>query len=80
MRLSHVVTAVQLLAARLVAAAPVEPAETAALNIDPAVDPLDALAQLQAHAYETLQQNETLSKRFWNKGCNLFNTAVRKDW
>jgi tyrosinase len=79
MRLFHAVTAVQLLAARLVAAVPVDAAETPAIEIDPTAAPLDALAQLQQQAVETLEQNEAVAKRA-PKGCSLANTALRRDW
>jgi tyrosinase len=79
MRLFHAITAVQLLAARLVAAVPLDSTSTPTIDIDPSIDPLDALAQLQQHAYDTLEQNEVVSKRAPN-GCSLANTSIRRDW
>lgn len=79
MHLSRVVTAVQLLAVRLVAAVPLNSSATPAIDIDPAVDPLEALAQLQQHAYNTLEQNDGISKRA-PKGCSLATTTIRRDW
>jgi tyrosinase len=79
MRLFHAVTAVQLLAARLVAAVPVDSADTPAVEIDPTAAPLDALAQLQQYAVETLEQSDSVAKRA-PQGCSLRNTAVRRDW
>lgn len=75
MRLFHAVTAVQLLAARLATAVPVDSTP----SIDPAADPLDALAQLQQHAYDKLEQNEQNTKRA-PQGCSLATASVRKDW
>ena len=77
MRLFHAVTAVQLLTARLVTAVPVD--STPSIDIDPAVDPLDALAQLQQHAFDKLEQTEQKSKRS-PKGCSLLTATVRRDW
>jgi tyrosinase len=79
MRLFHAVTAVQLLAARLVAAVPLDSPSTPAIDIDPTVDPLEALAQLQQHTYDTLEQSESVQKRA-PKGCSLTSTATRRDW
>jgi hypothetical protein len=79
MRLLHVATAVQLLAARLVTAVPLDTPSTPVVDIDPAVDPLEALTQLQQSAYETLEQNESVSKRA-PKGCSLATTTIRRDW
>jgi hypothetical protein len=79
MRLFHAITAVQLLAARLVVAVPLDSPSTPAIDIDPSIDPLDALAQLQQHAYDTLEQDEVVSKRA-PKGCSLANTSIRRDW
>ena len=77
MRLSHAVAVVQLLALRLVAAVPFD--STTVIDIDPAIDPLEALAQLQQHTYEALEQNDALSKRASN-GCSLATTSIRTDW
>ena len=79
MRLFHAVTAVQVLAARLVVATPLDSPSTPVIDIDPAVDPLEALAQLQQHAYETLEQTESLQRRA-PKGCSLAKTTIRRDW
>lgn len=79
MRLLQAVTAVQLLAVSLVAAVPFDSPSTPVIDIDPAVDPLEALAQLQQSAYETLEQNESVSKRA-PKGCSLAKTTIRRDW
>ncbi|KAI4616681.1 hypothetical protein J4E80_005956 [Alternaria sp. BMP 0032] len=79
MRLLQAVTAVQLLAVSLVAAVPFDSPSTPVIDIDPAVDPLEALAQLQQSAYETLEQNESVSKRT-PKGCSLAKTTIRRDW
>jgi tyrosinase len=79
MRLFHAVSAVQLLAAGFVAAAPLDSASTPVIDIDPTVDPLEALAQLQQHAYDTLEQSDTVSKRA-PKGCSLATATTRKDW
>lgn len=80
MRFSHAVAAVQLIAAGLVAAVPTDSAP--AVDIDPTVEPLDALAQLQDSVYGTLEQKEeVLSKRGLRpNSCNLFTAAVRRDW
>lgn len=77
MRLFHAVAVVQLLAVRLVAAAAFE--STPVLDIDPAVDPLEVLAQLQQPMYKTLGQNDAVSKRA-PKGCSLATTTIRRDW
>lgn len=77
MRLFQAIAIVQLLAGHLVAAIPLD--STPVIDIDPAVDPLEALAQLQQHTYETLEQGDTVSKRA-PKGCSLANTAIRRDW
>jgi tyrosinase len=79
MRLFHAVSAVQLLAAGFVATAPLDSASTLVIDIDPTVDPLEALAQLQQHAYDTLEQSDTVSKRA-AKGCSLATATIRKDW
>jgi tyrosinase len=79
MRLLHAVTAVQLLAARLVAAVSRDSLSTPAIDIDPAIDPLEALAQLQQHTYDTLQQSVGVSKRA-TKRCSLATTTIRRDW
>jgi tyrosinase len=79
MRLFHAVTAVQLLAARLVAAVPLDSPSTPVIDIDPAIDPLQALAQLQQHTHDALEQGESVLKRA-PKGCSLATTAVRRDW
>lgn len=81
MRLFHAAAAVQLLAVRLVASVPLDSFEPEAptISIDPAADPLDALTQLQQHAYDTLKQNDEIARRAPN-GCSLANTSVRKDW
>jgi tyrosinase len=79
MRIFHAVAAVQLLAARLVAAAPLDSTSFLDINIDPAAEPLEALAQLQQHAYNTLEQRDRASKRDSN-GCSLATAAERKDW
>ncbi|KAK7189051.1 hypothetical protein DPSP01_012677 [Paraphaeosphaeria sporulosa] len=79
MLLFHAVTAVHLLAARFVAAVPVDAAESPAIEIDPTAEPLDALAQLQQQAVGLLEQNESVTKRA-PKGCSLATTALRRDW
>lgn len=81
MRLFHSAATLQLLAARLVGSVPLETSESVApfISIDPAADPLDALAQLQLHAYNTIEQNDKIAKRA-PKGCSLANTSVRRDW
>jgi tyrosinase len=79
MRLFHAVTAVQLLAARLVAAVPLDSPSTPVIDIDPAVDPLQALAQLQQHTHDALEQSESVLKRA-PKGCSLATTTMRRDW
>lgn len=79
MRLFHAVGAAQLLAARLVVTAPLDSPATPVIHIDSAVDPLDALAQLQRHAYDTLERNDVVSKRD-SEACSLANTAIRQDW
>jgi tyrosinase len=80
MRLFRAVTAVQLLAARLVAAVPLDPPSTLAIDIDPTVSPLEALVQLQQHAYNTLEQRDTTSSKRAPKGCSLATTTIRRDW
>jgi tyrosinase len=79
MRLFHALTVLQLLSVRLVAAVPLDSPSTPVIDVDPTVDPLEALAQLQQSAYETLKQNEAISKRA-PKGCSLATTTVRRDW
>lgn len=79
MRLLHAVTAMQLLAVRLVVAFPLDSPLTPAIDIDPAVDPLDALAQIQQHAYDVLEKKESVSKRA-PESCSLTNSAIRRDW
>ena len=79
MRLFHAVTAVQVLAASVVVAAPFDSPSTPVIDIDPAVDPLEALAHLQQHTYDTLEQGESLLKRA-PKGCSLAKTTIRRDW
>lgn len=79
MRLFHAVSAVQLLAAGLVAAAPLDSTSAPVIDIDPTVDPLEALAQLQQHAYDTLERSDAVSKRA-PRGCSLATTTIRKDW
>lgn len=79
MRLFQAATVVQLLAVRLVTASPFETADAPAIAIDPATEPLKGLAQLQQHAYETLENREKATRRA-PKGCSLANTAVRRDW
>ena len=79
MRLFQAVTAVQLIAAQLVAAVPVDSAPN--VDIDPTAEPLDALAQLQQHVYGTLEQKEEVAKRSPKPGsCSLFTASVRRDW
>lgn len=79
MRISHAVAAVQLLTTRLVAAAPLDSPSFLDINIDPAVEPLEALALLQQHAFNTLEERDRVSKRDSN-GCSLATAAKRKDW
>ncbi len=79
MRLFHALTVLQLLSVRLVAAVPLDSSSTPVIDIDPAVDPLEALAQLQQSAYDALEQNESVSKRA-PKGCSLATTTIRRDW
>lgn len=79
MILFRAVTVVQLLASHLVAAVPLESPATPAINIDPAVSPLEALAQLQQYAYKTLEQRDDVSKRA-PEGCSLATATIRKDW
>lgn len=79
MRLFHAVSSVQLLAVHLVAAVPLKSLSTPAIDIDPTVDPLEALAQLQQHAYDTLEQSDGVSKRA-PKGCSLATKTIRRDW
>jgi tyrosinase len=57
----------------------VDSPEVSTIDINPAVDPLYALAQLQQHAYETLQIAENTTKRS-SRACSLETTTVRKDW
>lgn len=68
-----------LLAAGLVVSIQIDSPETSTINIDPETDPLDALTQLQQHAYEALQRSEGVTKRESNR-CSLSNTSVRRDW
>jgi tyrosinase len=79
MRLFHAITAVQLLGTRLVAAIPVDSPSTPVIDIDPAVDPLEALAQLQQYAYDKLEQSDDVSKRA-PQGCSLATATIRRDW
>ncbi|EMD95855.1 hypothetical protein COCC4DRAFT_124481 [Bipolaris maydis ATCC 48331] len=79
MRLFHALASCQLLATRLVAAVPLDSQPASTINIDPTVGPLEALAQLQQHAYETLKQRESVSKRD-SKGCSLATATIRKGW
>ena len=81
MRLFQTAATLQLLAAQLVGSVLLETSESVAqsMSIDSAADPLDALAQLQQHAYDTIEQNEKIAKRA-PKGCSLANTSVRRDW
>jgi tyrosinase len=69
----------QLLSVRLVAAVPLDSPSTPVIDIDPAVDPLEALAQLQQSAYDALEKNESVSRRA-PKGCSLATTTIRRDW
>lgn len=88
MRLFRIASALQILAARLVIAAPLDSPEIPSFNVDPAVDPLDALARLQEQAYGVIEQQDKISKRGWTdwtwpwqtSSCNLFTATVRKDW
>jgi len=93
MRLFHAVSAVQLLAGCLVTAAPLDSSSTLAIDIDPAVSPIDALAYLQQQVYATLEQSDAVEKRSSNsrnapplkaprvpEGCSLANASIRKDW
>ena len=57
----------------------VDSPEVSTIDIDPAVDPLHALAQLQQHAYETIRIAENTTKRSL-RACSLETTTVRKDW
>jgi tyrosinase len=79
MRLFQVITVVQILATGLVTAVPVDSPSTPAIDIDPTVDPLEALAQLQQYAYETLEQSDVVSKRA-PQGCSLATATIRRDW
>ena len=81
MRVFHTAATLQLLAARLLGSVLLGISESVApfMSIDSAADPLNALAQLQQHAYDTIEQNEKIAKRA-PKGCSLANTSVRRDW
>ena len=79
MRLFHALASCQLLATGLVAAVPLDSQPASTINIDPTVEPLEALAQLQQHAYETLRQRESVSKRD-STGCSLATATIRKGW
>jgi tyrosinase len=79
MRLSYAVTAVQLLAVRLVAANLFDSPSLPDINIDPTIEPLEALAILQQHAYDTLVQRDRVSKRD-SDGCSLATATKRQDW
>lgn len=79
MRLFHALASYHLLATSLVAAVPLDSQPASTINIDPTIAPLEALAQLQQHAYETLKQRESISKRD-SKGCSLATATIRKGW
>ena len=79
MRLFRTMTAVQLLAAHLVAAVPLDPPSSLAIDIDEEADPLEALTQLQQHTYDALEHADGVAKRV-PKGCSLATTTIRRDW
>jgi hypothetical protein len=79
MRLFHAATAAQLMAARLVNAITLNSPFIPTIDIDSMVEPLEALAQLQQHTYNTLEQNDGAPKRA-SIGCSLATATVRRDW
>jgi len=79
MRLFHAVTVVQLLAAQLVAAALFDSPSVQPIYIDPTVESLEALAQLQRHAFDTISQRDHVSKRELD-GCTWETASIRRDW
>jgi tyrosinase len=79
MRLFHALVAVQLLTVRLATAIGLGSTSIPAIEIDPAIGPLEALAQLQQHTYSTLELNKGVSKRAPN-GCSLATATIRRDW
>lgn len=88
MRPFHAISALQLLAGCLVTAVTLDASSNPAIDIDAAVDPIDALAQLQQHAYATLEQSDAVEKRSSKppkapklpKGCALASASIRRDW
>lgn len=79
MRLLQTIVVVQLLAARLDAAIHSSQTASPLIDIDPLVDPLDALLQLQQYAHATLEQDDALAKRA-SGDCSLATATVRRDW
>jgi len=70
---------VQLLAARLATASPLNPAASPLIDNGLTAEPLDALAQLQQYAYATLEQKDGLAKRA-SGGCSLATATIGRDW
>ncbi|KAF3049053.1 hypothetical protein E8E11_009359 [Didymella keratinophila] len=79
MRLFQSSVVVQLLAARLATASPLNPAASPLIDIDPTAEPLDALAKLQQYAYAALEQEDGLAKQA-SGGCSLATATIRRDW
>lgn len=77
MRLLHILVFFQLLAIRLGAVA-LDLPSVSNIDIDPSIDPVQALAQLQQHAYQALERRDGISKRA--KGCSLATATKRQDW
>lgn len=53
--------------------------KTLSIDIDPSTDPQEALAQLQQHAYKTLQEQDAVAGRAIDR-CSLAHASVRRDW
>lgn len=79
MRPLHALVSLQLLATRLTAATAIDLPPITNINIDPSVDPVQALTQLQQHAYQTLEKRDGVSKRA-SVGCSLATATKRRDW
>jgi tyrosinase len=76
MRLTHYISVVQLLASHFVAATLLDSTLTRPIEIGAATDPVQALTQLQQHAYNALKQREGVSNSTIN-ACPLETAIIR---
>lgn len=79
MRSSLAVIYSQLLATFAVAGVSLDSPSVPNIDINPALDPVEALNQLQNYTYTVLEQSNDVFKKT-KKGCSLATATIRRDW